>query len=155
MLQADSVYQSIPKSSLKYMKELLYNLESHLGILTLSVPEKLKNSIFLIQIISQTLNINNYRTTSARSINLHIIRKLFECFFKNALVKTKFLSPFLRDCCSKVGRYYEPHSGVQGAKGLNFQGKTKKYVFCLICSKSDCLTSLGSFECFYIFFDFA
>ena len=42
--------------------------------LTLSVLEKLKNSIFEVPIIAQTLNINNFRTTSANSINLHIIR---------------------------------------------------------------------------------
>ena len=35
--QVDSVYQSIAKSSLKYMKERLYNLESHLGILSLNI----------------------------------------------------------------------------------------------------------------------
>ena len=44
--------------------------------LTLSVPEKLKNSIFQMPIITQALNINNMRTTSAKSINLHTIRKL-------------------------------------------------------------------------------
>ena len=46
--------------------------------LTLSVLEKLKNSIFEILIIPQTLNINNWRTTSAKSINLDSIRKLIE-----------------------------------------------------------------------------
>ena len=45
-------------------------------ILTLSVPEKLRNTIFEIPITLQTLNINNYRTTNAKSINLYIIRKL-------------------------------------------------------------------------------
>ena len=44
--------------------------------LTLSVPEILKNLIFEIPIITRTLNINNLRTTSAKSINLHTIRKL-------------------------------------------------------------------------------
>ena len=47
-----------------------------LQLLTLLVPKKLKNSIFEIPIIPQTLNINNQRTTSAKSINLVIIRKL-------------------------------------------------------------------------------
>ena len=51
--------------------------------LTLSVPEKLKNLIFEMPIITQTLNINNLRTTSAKSINLHTIRKLVEYSLKN------------------------------------------------------------------------
>ena len=50
--------------------------------LTLSVPEKLKNSIFEMQIISKTLNVNNLRATSAKSINLHTIWKLIEYFLK-------------------------------------------------------------------------
>ena len=46
--------------------------------LTLSVPEKLKNSIFEMPKITQTLNISNLRTTSGKSINLDNIRKLVE-----------------------------------------------------------------------------
>ena len=46
--------------------------------LTLSVPEKLKNSIFEMPINPQTLNINNLRTTNGKSINLHTIRELIE-----------------------------------------------------------------------------
>ena len=48
-------------------------LQKHL---TLLVPEILKNLIFEIPIITRTLNIDNLRTTSAKSINLHAIRKL-------------------------------------------------------------------------------
>ena len=51
--------------------------------LTLSVPENLKNSIFEMPIITQTLNIKNLRTISAKSINLHTIRKLIEYSLKN------------------------------------------------------------------------
>ena len=58
--------------------------------LTISVPEKLKNSIFEIPIIPQTLNINNLRTTSAKSVNLHNIRRLTEYSLKNVLVKAMF-----------------------------------------------------------------
>ena len=46
--------------------------------LTFSVPEKLINSIFEKPIISQILNINNLKTTSAKSIKLHTFRKLIE-----------------------------------------------------------------------------
>ena len=57
---------------------------------TLSVAEKLKNSIFEIPIILQNLNINNWRTTSAKSINLIIITKLIKYSFKNVRVKSMF-----------------------------------------------------------------
>ena len=50
--------------------------------LTHSVPGKLKNSIFEIPIITQTLNINNLRATSAKSFNLHTVRKLVEYSLK-------------------------------------------------------------------------
>ena len=55
--------------------------------LTLSVPEKLKNSIFEMPIIPQIFNINNLRPTSAKSINLDTIRKLTEYFLKNVREK--------------------------------------------------------------------
>ena len=45
-------------------------------LLTLSVPEKLKNSIFEVPIITQSLKTNNLRTTSAKSMNQNAIRKL-------------------------------------------------------------------------------
>ena len=50
--------------------------------LTLSVPEKLKNSIFEMPINPQTLNINNLKTTNERSIKLHTTRKLIEYSLK-------------------------------------------------------------------------
>ena len=49
---------------------LLNSVGSFKLILTLSVPQKLKNFIFEIPIIPQILSINNWRTKSARSINL-------------------------------------------------------------------------------------
>ena len=50
----------------------------------------MKNSIFEMPIITQTLNIKNLRTTSAKSINLHTIRKLVELFRKTFVAKAKF-----------------------------------------------------------------
>ena len=47
-------------------------------------------SIFEMPIITQTLNINNLRTTSAKSINLHTIRKLVEYSLKNVAAKAIF-----------------------------------------------------------------
>ena len=46
--------------------------------LTPSVLEKLKNSIFEIPIVPQTLRIDNLRTTSAKSINLVTVCNLIE-----------------------------------------------------------------------------
>ena len=59
----------------------------HFFCVTLSVTEKLKNSIFEIPIIPQASNINNQRSTSANYINLDIIKRLIE---KNVLVKAMF-----------------------------------------------------------------
>ena len=59
-------------------------------VLTLSLLVKLNNSIFEAPIIRRTLNINNLRTTSAKSINLHTIRKAIEYTLKNVLVWTIF-----------------------------------------------------------------
>ena len=41
-------------------------------------------------IIPQTLNINNLRTASAKSINLHAFRKLFKYYLQNVPVKVVF-----------------------------------------------------------------
>ena len=82
--------------------------------LTLSVPEKLENSIFEMPIIPETLNINNLRNTNAKSMNLHTIRKFIEYSLKNILIKQYFLLPFSRYCC---GYYHQP-SEAQKVKGL-------------------------------------
>ena len=65
--------------------------------LTVSVPEKLKNSIFEIPIIRQTLNINSYRTKSAKSVNLDIDWKLIECSLKNLFREGNVYSYRFRD----------------------------------------------------------
>ena len=62
------------------MKELIDSL-------TLSVPGKLKNAIFKMPIISQTLNIDNLRTTSAKPINLYTTGKVIEYYLRNIVVK--------------------------------------------------------------------
>ena len=50
----------------------------------------LKNSIFEMPIITQILSINNFRIKSAKSINVHTIRKLVEYSLKNVPAKTMF-----------------------------------------------------------------
>ena len=62
----------------------IYNLKS------ISVVEKLKNSIFEIPVIRQSLNMNNQRTKSAKPINLDIIRKLIKYSFKNNVYSHRF-----------------------------------------------------------------
>ena len=64
--------------------------------LTLSVSEKLKNSIFEMLIITQDLNINNLRTRSGKSINLHIIKKLVDYSLKDAAAKVMFIFTLLQ-----------------------------------------------------------
>ena len=91
---------------------------NYVKVFTLSLPEKLKNSIFEMPIITQTLNLNNLRTTSAKSINLHTVRKLVEYSLNNVWQRQCLLLPFSRYCCPKVGRYCDPPSGAHGAKGL-------------------------------------
>ena len=50
--------------------------------LTLSLPEKQRKLTVDMPIITQVLNINNLRATSAASIKLHTIRKFIKCFSK-------------------------------------------------------------------------
>ena len=87
--------------------------------LTLSVPEKLKTWIFEIPVITQDLNINNLRTTSAKSINLNTIRKLLEYSLKGAGEKTVFIlrvSGILRSEGRSVLSAAQRRSGSKGVK---------------------------------------
>ena len=58
--------------------------------LTLSVPEILEKLLFVTLIIPQTWNINNLKTTRAKSLNLHTITKLIKYSLKNISVKVVF-----------------------------------------------------------------
>ena len=87
--------------------------------LTLSVPEKLKTWIFEIPVITQGLNINNLRTTSAKSINLNTIRKLLEYSLKGTGEKTVFIlrvSGILRSEGRSVLWAAQQRSGSKGVK---------------------------------------
>ena len=61
------------------------------------MQEKFKNSIFEMPIITQTLNLNDMRTKSANSINLHTIRKVVEYPLKNFVDKDNVYSSYFRD----------------------------------------------------------
>ena len=71
------------------MKELSY--ENNQRLLVQSRFLILENSIFVTPAIAQTLNINNLRSRSAKSISLHTIRKLIKYSLKKVRVKAVFI----------------------------------------------------------------
>ena len=91
--------------------------------LSLSVPAILKSSIFEIPIIPQTLKMNNLRTASAKSINVHTIRKLIKYFWKKSLWRKCLLLPFSRYC------FYISFMNVQSEKQHNSQSIHPKYTY--------------------------
>ena len=78
-------------------------LVKYMSTLTLSLPEKLKSLIFQMPIIPQTFNINNSRTTGAKSINLHTIRKLIEYSLSKIWIK-EILTPTVFEILISEGR---------------------------------------------------
>ena len=127
--------------------------------LNLLVPEKLKTSIFEIPISQQLLNINNLRTTSVRSLNLHTIRKLIEYSFQNMvkeMVAYTFFNILLTECRSI---FWPAEEGTESERA-KFLVKNQKYIYIYIfsqCSnflKSEWLTSLRGFAWFLILFGF-
>ena len=71
-----------------------------------------------MSLITQTLNINNLRTTSAKSIKLHSIRKLVEYSLKNFAAKAMFTLTGFEIMLSEGRLVCQPPSGAQGAKEL-------------------------------------
>ena len=97
----------------------VFNIQHRFGnYLTFSIPEKLKNSIFEMPIIPQTLNINKLRTTNAKSINLQIIRKLIEYPSKNVPVRAMFTLSVFEILLFVRRTVLPPAQQVQGTKGL-------------------------------------
>ena len=102
--------------------------------LTLWVPEILENSIFGTPITPQLLKINNLGTTSAKSINLHTIRKLIKCSLKNVPVKA-VLTLIVSEILLFEGRLVllPTLAGYRERKGKSFSEKSKKiFGFCWI-----------------------
>ena len=114
--------------------------------LTLLGLETLKNSTFKIPINAQTLSIKNQRTTSAKSFNLEIIKKLIKYSFTNVVWRQWLLPRFLRYSRLKVCRYYDRYSILQG----NFNWKKTENVLVFL-KLVECLTSLRDFEMFLTF----
>ena len=109
-------------------------------------PRKIEKHDLWDSKISQTLN------AIAKSINLHIIRKLIKYSLKKIFWRPCLPSAISRYCCSKLGQYHDQPSWSQGAEGLKFQWQTKEmFGFYWNCLKSHCLTDFGGFEWFSFF----
>ena len=90
------------------------------------MSEKLKNSIFEVLTIPQTLNINNQITTSTKPINLDIIRKLIEYFLKNMLVKEMFTLTLFEILLFKERSILSPTQWVQAVKWFKYSVLKKR-----------------------------
>ena len=90
------------------------------------MSEKLKNSIFEVLTIPQTLNINNQITTSTKPINLDIIRKLIEYFLKNMLVKEMFTLTLFEILLFKERSILSPTQWVQAVKWFKYSVLNKR-----------------------------
>ena len=124
-------------------------------LLTLSVPEKWKNSIFEIPIIPTSLNINNWITTSAKSINLHIIRKLIEYFLKNICVKAMFTLTVFEILLFKGRSLLTPAQRGTRSKRVQILVKIKKNVlFLLKLLEKWLIYKLRRFQMVFIFLFF-
>ena len=96
--------------------------------LNLSVPKKLKNSIFEMPILTQTLNTNNVRTISAKSINLHTIGKLIEYSLKIFLAKAMFFLSVIARLLSKSRLVLWPTQRCKGWRSVKFLVKKQKNI---------------------------
>ena len=95
---------------------------------TPSEPKKLKDSIFDIRVILQTLNITNLRSTGAKSINLHAVRKLIECSLRNCRLKALFAFTVFEILLSKCWSVLSLNRCDTGSKRVKVQRKTKKII---------------------------
>ena len=96
--------------------------------LTLSVPEKLKKSIFEMPIITQTLNIKNLRTTSVKSVILNTNRNLVKYSLKNFLEKAIFILIFLETLLSEVRSVLRPSQRDTGSKRVKVSVRNLKNI---------------------------
>ena len=124
--------------------------------LTLSLLEKLKNTIFEIPIVLQTLKIYNYRTASAKPVNLDIIRKFIKCFLKNVTMKTMFYLTVLEILLFKGRSVLGPALWVPRSERVTFLVINQQYVWILLELLEKSLPyKLRRFRIVFNFFDFA
>ena len=70
-------------------------------------------------VILQTLNTNNSRTTTAKSINLHTIRKLIEYSLKNIVMKIVFTPTVFEILMSECRSVLSPAQRGTGSEMVN------------------------------------
>ena len=102
--------------------------------------------------IPQALNINNWRTNEAKSINLHITRKLIKYSLEKFRVKTAFTVTVFEILLFEGRSVLGPAQRVPASERVRFPVKSQKMIALhWNCLKNDFLTSLGTFEWFLIF----
>ena len=79
----------------------------------------MKILIFEMPIITQTLNINNLRITSAKSINLHTIGKLVEYSLKIVAAKAMFTLTVFEILLSEGRSVLSPAQRGAGSEKVN------------------------------------
>ena len=93
---------------------------------------KLKNAIFEVLTILQTLNINNQRTTSAKYINLQFITKLIKYYSNNVPVMTMFSLTVFKILLLEVGSLLGHAQWFPGSERIKFSVKKQKNVWYLL-----------------------
>ena len=93
---------------------------------------KLKNAIFEVLTILQTLNINNQRTTSAKYINLQFITKLIKYYSNNVPVMTMFSLTVFKILLLEVGSLLGHAQWFPGSEKIKFSVKKQKNVWYLL-----------------------
>ena len=88
----------------------------------------MKISIFEMSIIAQTLNINNSRTTSGKSINLHTNRKLVEYSLKHVAAKAMFTLSVFEILLSEGRSILPPAQRSTGSETVNVMNNLFLYV---------------------------
>ena len=83
-------------------------------------------------IVPQTLNINKLRTTSAKSINLHTIRKLVEYSLNNPLVKAIFTLTVFEILLSEGRSVLSPAERGTGSERVKVSVKNQKNIGILL-----------------------
>ena len=111
--------------------------------LTVSAPKNLKNLVFEIPTILQSLN---------KVCQLGYHQEGYRIFFQKTFSWRKcLLLPVLKYCQSKEGWCRHPAIGIQGTEELNFYWKIKKMLgFSWNCLKNDWLTNLAGSNGFSI-----
>ena len=80
---------------------------------------KIEKLVFYIPIIPRNFKHKQVENRKSKSINLDFIKKVRKYSLKSVFWRQCLLSPFSRNCCFKVGRYYDLHSGLQRVQRLN------------------------------------